>query len=723
MDWDRPRVRLLLLAGFGILWLTVTLARLAYLELFRYDDYLRRAEKQQQRIVNVSPRRGSIYDRNLHELAMSVMVDSCFAVPSEVSDHDLAGRLLSRVLNLPAQEITARLDASQNFAWIARKITPQQAARVRGMNLKGIYFVKEPKRFYPKGSLAAEALGWTDVDEKGGGGIESELDSQIRGQPGRMLVLTDARHRWFEGREQSATAGAKVVLTIDETIQYIVERELGQAIAETHARSGSIIVEDPSSGEIMGLASWPTFNPNAPGDVSADARMDRAIGAIYEPGSVFKIVTISGALDSGSTSPDEVVDCQMGSIYIAGHRIRDHKPFGLLTVRQILAKSSDVGAIKLGLRLGAPKFYEYIRAFGFGATTGIDLPGEQRGLLRPVESWSPISIGAISMGQEVGVTAIQLVSAMNAIANGGVWVRPHIVRSVSSNAPSISSLTAVRAAGASDARRVISPSTAATMRAMLEGVVLAGTAPKARLVGYTVAGKTGTAQKLDPATGRYSATQYVASFVGFAPINNPAVTILVTLDSPVGLHQGGEVSAPVFQRIAEQVLAYLNVPQDQQVLPRVERASYLAAGQADDSDVSDLDPAQTDSTSEPEGPVAAPVTAQDQPAPTMSLSAGDGVVVPTLTSQSVRQAVLELEKAGLSPVLVGSGIALEQSPAAGTTVRKGTRVAVEFGAAAKTAASSARAKRNAGSGLSHTRRLATPQRRQPTVHGNVPGLP
>jgi cell division protein FtsI (penicillin-binding protein 3) len=661
----------------GILWMAATAGRLAYLQLIEYGDYLGRAEKQQERIVNISPRRGVIYDRNLHELAMSVMVDSCFAVPSEVADHDMAAQLLSRVVDVPADEIFNKLESSANFAWIARKITPEQADRIRQMNLKGIYFVKEPKRFYPKGDLASEVLGWTDIDEKGSAGIELALDSKIRGRSGRMMVMTDAHRRWLEGSEQSAQAGAKVVLTIDQNIQFIVEKALAEAIEKTHAEAGSVIVEEPSTGEILGIASWPTFNPNAPNNVNPADRMDRAVGAVYEPGSVFKIITISGAIDQGITNPDEVIDCQMGAIYIAGHRIRDHKPFGLLSVREILAKSSDVGSIKLGLRMGPDKFYQYIRAFGVGSQTGIDLPGEQHGILRSVENWTPISIGAVSMGQEVAVTAIQLVSAMNTIANGGVWVRPRIVKTVGDISP-------LTQANFPEQHRVIKATTAATMRAMLEGVVLpGGTGKKARLDGYTDAGKTGTAQKFDPATGRYSASQYVASFVGFAPINNPAVTILVTLDSPVGPHEGGDVSAPVFKTVAEQVLAYLNVPQDLPLTPKMERASYTAAADAAsaDADVSDFDPAQTESTIEAEPVIPAPVETPSSPAPTVALSEGDGIAVPQLQGETVRQAVQNLEKLGLNPVLVGSGVALDESPEAGAMVRRGARVTVRFGTA------------------------------------------
>jgi cell division protein FtsI (penicillin-binding protein 3) len=352
-----------------------------------------------------------------------------------------------------------------------------------------------------------------------------------------------------------------------------------------------------------------------------------------------------------------------------------------MTVADILAHSSDVGTIKIGLRLGAPKFYDYIRAFGFGATTGVDLPGENRGLLRRLDNWTAISIGSISMGQEVGVTAMQLISAVNAIADGGFWVRPHVVRGLRHDAQLIPQEQP-------PSRRVVSDATAATMRMMLEGVVLKGTGRKAQLDGYRAAGKTGTAQKLDPATGHYSKTQLIASFVGFAPVNNPAVTVLITLDSPVGLHEGGQVSAPVFKRVAEQVLAYLNVPQDQPVVPKIQRASYRAPQSDDDADVNDFDPNQTISAedSTPEAPQPPTPVSADSPAPTVALTEGDSVTVPVIEGKTVRETVEALQKAGLTPALVGNGLALEEEPEAGSAVRRGTRVTVRFGRVAESQA-------------------------------------
>jgi cell division protein FtsI (penicillin-binding protein 3) len=430
MDLRSPRTRLLIVAGLTALWTVAALGRLTYLQLFRYSEYYSRAQHQQRLIVEVGARRAEIFDRNLNPLAMSVPVESCFAVPSEITDPDMVARLIGKVLGVSPDEIATRLAGSHSFVWIARKLPPEKAERIEAMNLRGIYFQREGGRFYPKRELAAHVLGYVDIDEKGLGGVEYSLDDHIRSKPGKMLILTDAHRRWYDSTDKAPDTGTSVVLTLDEKIQYIAEKELAQAIHDTQAKSGTVIVENPNTGELLAVANWPTFNPNAAKDSHPESRMDRAASALYEPGSVFKIVTLSAAIDQGVTNADELIDCQMGSIYIAGHRIRDHKGFGLLTVSQVLSNSSDVGAIKVGLRLGAPKFYDYIRSFGFGQPTGVDLPGESRGMLRRLENWTPVSVGSVSMGQEIGVTPLQMITAMSAMANGGLVVRPHVVRAL-----------------------------------------------------------------------------------------------------------------------------------------------------------------------------------------------------------------------------------------------------------------------------------------------------
>src|SRR6202140_297577 len=428
---DRKAVnRLLIVACLTLVWVTAVLGRLGYLQLFLHTGYMARAHRQQQRVIEITPKRGAIYDRNMHPLAMSIPVDSAFAVPSELGDGQLAARLLSGVLGIPREVLETRLESSHSFVWIARKLPPDKKEAVESLNLKGVYFQKENQRIYPKRDLASHVLGFVDLDEKGLGGIEYELDGQIRGKSERIIVMADARQRWFDGGEAQRERGANVVLTLDEKIQYIVQRELLAAIEKTHALAGSVIVMNPNTGEILAMSNWPRFNPNAASEAPAESRMNRAVAALYEPGSTFKLITLAAAFDQEITRADEIFDCENGAIYIAGHRIRDHKPFGLLNVAEILAKSSDVGAIKIALRLGSPRFYDYIRAFGFGAPTGVDLPGEGKGMLHRLENWSAISIGSVSMGQEIGVTPMQLITAVSAIANGGLLIKPHVVQQI-----------------------------------------------------------------------------------------------------------------------------------------------------------------------------------------------------------------------------------------------------------------------------------------------------
>jgi cell division protein FtsI (penicillin-binding protein 3) len=672
--------RLLMVACLTFVFMTVVFGRLGYLQLFRHSEYLARAQRQQQHVIEITPKRGAIYDRNMHPLAMSIPVDSAFAVPSELGDQQLAARLLSGVLGIPREVLEARLGSSHSFVWIARKLPPDKKEAVEALNLKGVYFQKENQRIYPKRDLASHVLGFVDLDEKGLGGIEYELDGQIRGKSEKIMVMADARQRWFDGGEAQREPGANVILTLDEKIQYIAERELATAIAKTHALAGTVVVMNPNSGEILALANWPKFNPNAANESTAEARMNRAVAALYEPGSTFKLITLAAAFDQGITRPGEVFDCQNGAVYIAGHRIRDHKPFGMLNVAAILAQSSDVGAIKIALRLGAPKFYDYIRAFGFGQPTGVDLPGESKGLLRRLEGWSAVSIGSISMGQEVGVTPIQLISAVSAIANGGMLYKPHVIAELRHGEhvlPAEGVLALV------EPRRVIRPETAATLRRLMEGVILNGTGPLARLDGWTVAGKTGSAQKIDPATGRYSATQLIASFTGFAPISNPAVTILVSLDSPVGQHEGGQVAAPVFKRIAEQVLAHLDVPRDVPMGPRLLEAAYKNREISDRAALEDFTPA--DFSAQPDRlPAEVPATKSktgmsQTPAVTVAVDEGGEIQVPDFSGKTMRNVTEICLGLGLEPILVGSSLASNQTPAAGAKVRRGAKVTVQFG--------------------------------------------
>jgi len=670
MEQRNPRLRWLMLWILALIWIAAVIGRLSYLQLFSYSDYLAKAQRQQERVFEISPKRGVIYDRKGHELAVSLPMDSVFADPAEVMDVETVSRLLSRVLGVPADDLEQKIREAKTPVRLARKLSPEVVQRITDMNLKGVFFQKENRRVYPQHELAASVLGYVDVDEKGIGGIEYSLDREIRGRPGKMMVMADGRRRWYDRRESAADPGASVILTIDETIQYIAEKELGRAVSETHAKAGTVVVQDPNSGELLAVANWPTFDPNDAGNYAPDSRIDRAVASAYEPGSTFKVLTLTGAVENRAATPDELIDCQMGQILVSGRLIHDWKKFGVLSVREVLEHSSDVGAIKIALKLGAPRFYDAIRAFGIGELTGIELPGENRGLLRPLENWSASSIGSLAMGQEVSVTPIQIVSAISAVANGGTLYSPHVVREIDGAEPG-----ALRPSSAP--RQATDPRTAATIREMMEGVVLEGTGKKARLDGYTAAGKSGTAQKIDPATGRYSATQYNSSFVGFAPVNDPVISILVVLDSPQGEHHGGEVGGPVFKRIAEQVLAYRAEPHDIPAPSDVETAKSQRSLQRPGSRID----AATESA-EARFQAAAARTKQPGTSPA-TVAFGDpnavAVVVPNLEGQSVRGVTEQCSRLGLLPSLIGSGVAVEQYPPAGAQVLRGSQVTVRFG--------------------------------------------
>ena len=671
--------------------------------------------------MDVEPRRGTIYDRNGTELAMSIDVDSVFAVPSEIPDQESTAQVLAKVLDLDAQDLLARLRSQRNFAWMKRKVDAETSDRLRELNLRGIYFQKEPKRFYPKRDLAAQVIGYVGTDDEGLGGIELVYDDDLRGIPGKQTISVDARRKWYGRVEREPDPGQNLVLTIDGTIQYIVEKELEQAMLDTKAEAGTVVVQNPRTGEILALANRPTFNPNVFFTHDKEALKNRAVSDVYEPGSVFKTVTYSAAIEQGVVKPEDKVDCQGGSITIFGMTIHDAHKMGVMTIAEAYAHSSDVAAVKTGMKLGDVRFDEYIRSFGFGSQTGIELPGESRGLKKPVNRWSKVSIGAMSMGQEVGVTAVQIVSMVSTIANDGVYTPPRIV--AGELPPNAGPKPVVF--HPPQQHRVISTMTAAQMKKMMEAVVLDGTARRAILDGYTIGGKTGTAQKVDPKTGAYSKTKYVASFVGFAPVNTPAVTIAVILDSAQGLHQGGQVSAPVFQRIAQQVLEYLHVPHD--IEPKNQQRFTLLASQRNDDlaeESSDhlsapmLPESDDKSSAVPEssssarqiattptpststyGSVVSVAAVSGAPSPaseglaplpdavppppmnsddTVVLSVDSGIVVPSFMGKSLRAAVEYAQQNGVEISVLGSGIAREQTPQPGTHLPAGQRITVRF---------------------------------------------
>jgi cell division protein FtsI (penicillin-binding protein 3) len=720
---NEGRLRLSLFAAFLCVWILAVCGRLVWLQIAQYGFLTQRAARQQQRSIEVSPPRGVIYDRKGRELAMSIQVDSVFAVPSEIPDQASTANLLAHILRANPKEVLAKLESSHSFTWIARKLDNDTAARFRALNLKGIYFQKEPKRFYPKNDLAAQVIGYVGMDDDGLAGIERSFDQRLRGHPGKMLISVDARHRWFGRVEKNPEAGQNLVLTIDEDVQHIAEKELAAAMDKTHAEAGTVVIQNPKTGEILALANWPTFNPNNSRGIDPKSLKNRAVSDIYEPGSTFKMVTIAAALEEKITSPNEIFDCQMGSIVVGGVRIHDWKPYGLLSVSEILQKSSDVGAIKIAMRLGDDRMYKYIRGFGFGSQTGIELSGETRGITKPVNRWSKMSIGAISMGQEIGVSPLQLVSMTSSIANDGIWTPPRIVAGTTAIGQGRAGPAQTVVFRPGQQHRVISTLAAVQMKRMLEEVVLKGTGKKAILDGYTSAGKTGTAQKINPFTHRYDRVKHIASFSGFAPVNNPAITVTVILDSPVGAHHGGDVAAPIFNRIAQQVLEYLDVPHDidvknpQRMLLRARakpeeemEGSPDHVGEevaANDNAPENLPAAASGSSMLPQHPGMIPASygsfpmasTQSQAAEVsrghtdgadssreIDLPTGGTVVldvdaaktVPSFLGKPLRTVIEESEEAGLEVDIFGSGVATQQNPAPGARLPSGGHVTVQF---------------------------------------------
>lgn len=751
------RRRFWLICLFFLAWFLAISGKMFWLMIVRHHDFVERAERQQQRTFEVAPRRGILYDRDLQELATTVQVPSIYADPAEITDKQAAARTLAAIVHtIPddprttEQAIAERLQEGRNFAWIARRVTPAVAASVRALNMKGIYFQKEFQRFYPDNQIAAQVLGYVGVDDTGLGGLEEKFDARLHGKPGIMYMAVDARRHILGSSERDPEPGQNLVLTIDANIQFMAEQALDHAMQRTHALHGTVIVQDVHTGQILALAIRPTFNPNEFRYATPDLLIDRAVSDVYEPGSTFKLVTYSAALQEHLVTPNTIIDCQGGQITLAGHVIHDDQSdrgIGRVTVATALARSSDVGVIKLALMLGPDRLYHFIRAFGFGQRTGIELPGETRGLLRPVSQWQPASIGYVAIGQEEAVTPIQLVTMVSTIANGGVYLPPHILMPGQLNTtPGQDPATPKASPFRPDedlpdplpagAHRVLSPMTAAEMRQLMEGVVLYGTGKTAQLDGYSSAGKTGTAQKIDPRTHLYSKTMHIASFAGFAPVNNPVIAVAVVLDSPKGAYYGTEVAAPVFAEVAQQILEYLGVPHDiplrasskpSKPEPPVTEDTSTEDSNADINalyDAANALPSDDPQSTESKGanadgqPAASPAlhsnhpaengdrhsaaapsnpSPENGPAPfksglqpqavnprgsttgpnnSVAIPGAKLIQVPSFTGLSLRQVIERAAVSGLQIQIVGDGTVRQQAPAPGTMVPPGTRVVV-----------------------------------------------
>jgi cell division protein FtsI (penicillin-binding protein 3) len=668
------RRRILFVAIGLVLWMLVIGGRLVQLQIHRHDELASRARNQQLSSIETAPTRGQVLDRQGRELARSLDTESFYSDPSEVANVEETARKIAAVAGVDRADLVKKFneakDANKKFIWIVRRLEIERAGKLDALELEGVYSRKEPKRYYPNDTLAAHVLGFVGTDEIGLGGVEQAYNEKIRGEAGKVYLEHDRDRRAFESYEVQPHPGQTIVLTIDQLIQYRTEQALSAAVQRTHAKSGSAIVMDPRTGEILALANAPTFNPNRPGADPPEARANWALQNIYEPGSTFKIVAYSAAIEKGLVTPDDKIDCQNGSITVAGRLVHDGHPYGVLTVADALAKSSNVGAIKLGLMVGDESMYDFMKRLGFGSRTGIDLAGESPGILRPVAHWQPTSMGSLAIGQEVGVTPLQMAAAYSVLANNGSWIKPHIVRELRNPDGSVAFQAKV------ESRSALKAETCTALRTMMEGVTLRGTAKKAQLEGYTAAGKTGTAQKIDPKTHAYSATKFIGSFVGFAPVSNPAVVIIVVIDEPEGAYHGGDVAAPVFREIAEQVLPELNVAPDTEV----KNVPALIAGinKPSPQQVKE-DAAQIERREETLPQVAASSFAGRSNEVVFARASNRGALMPDLRGQSVRDALRTCAQLGLKLEAHGDGFAAQQNPAPGVEVDTGQTVRVDFG--------------------------------------------
>ncbi|MBN1569290.1 MAG: penicillin-binding protein [Acidobacteria bacterium] len=648
------------------LWSFFILIRLVQLQLFEHNSFVQLATQRQQVTRSIHAPRGVIYDSHMAELATSVTVSTAVAEPRRIQDITGVAQELASILGLHAQELATRMmdPARQSFMVIKRRIDPEAEKRIEDLGIDGVYFVDESMRVYPNRELACQTLGFVNMNGDGGAGLELQYDKELKGKEGVYSFDIDARRKSFRVKvDKSPVQGHSLVLSIDKSIQYIADRELKAGIERSRARAGTVIVMESETGRILALSNYPQFNCNTYNKFRADFWRNRAVSDLFEPGSTFKVVVATAALEAGLTRQNELIDCQMGSITIGGHVFHDHKGYGLLSFSEVLEHSSNVGAAKLGMRLGEQRLYEALRNFGFGSKSGIDLPGEIIGLVRDWRSWSRLSIGAISFGQEVGVTSLQILNAINAIANGGYRVRPSIVdRIIDEKGDLVFARTPERT-------RLMNPRTAKAVADAFEGVILRGTGKRAALEGYRAAGKTGTAQKI--VGGQYSNSKYVSSFIGFAPLPEPKITVLVQIDEPQAGHYGGDVCAPHFQKITQETLMLLRIPPDQSMPPPKE-APLIA-----ESDSEDYLPNAT-----PVQPLAALAAnrAGNEAQETISVQVGGGdlAVLPDFRGMAKRKVLDRCIEMNIRLQSRGSGIAVYQWPLPGTRIPPGSTCSVTF---------------------------------------------
>ena len=639
------RHRLAVIAVIFAVWSAAVEARLLWLQIHEHDRLLRSAESQQSRTLTLPAMRGTITDREGRILATSAGADTVFAVPTEIEDPQATARKLCQVLDGCSSSkdqydgLVERLSKRRPFAYVKRMVSPEEAAAVEALKLDGVAMHQESRRFYPMRELMAGVLGYVGLDNKGLAGIEQRYNDLIRGKDGQALVYADAKRHAFDSVTVPPTAGSSIELSLDAVLQHAVERELARGVAEHRAEGGVAIVMDPWTGEVLAMASVPTFNPNTFGETKGDRRRNLGVTYTYEPGSTFKTFTASAVLQERLLTPESPIDCSPGYLMIGSRRVNDVHKYGVLSFTDVIIKSSNVGAIKAGFRVGAEQMQRYVRRFGFGSRLSPDLPGEQAGIV-----WGDLNdsaLASVSMGYQIGVTPLQMATAVSSIANGGQLMRPRLVRAFWNG-------DTRKAVAPEVIRRTVTAETAETLTAIMEGVVDRGTAKSTQIEGYTIAAKTGTAAKLDD--GVYSKQKYNSSIVGFFPSRKPVVTVLVVIDSPrLGGYYGGVVAGPVFKRIAEAAIQHMGVPRS--IHPE---QPVMVARQSAESVT----------------PVAYGTGAV---LPASAAQSRDGVM-PDLRGLSARTAIRTLTRAGFTPRLAGQGVVTAQDPMAGTALDPGASV-------------------------------------------------
>ena len=712
-----------------LVWAAAVFCKLIWLQVVHHDELVKLAEQQQQKTVEIEAPRGTIFDRTGQPLAKTLPAESICINPMKIPDAGVAADLLSRVLDLNREPLYNRISLAKvrnsGFLWVKRKVSAEEAERVRSLHLDWVEFRPEMRRFYPHGELASHVLGSTgivdpdDVIEHGNGGVEMSFDDELSGRPGLAKVYNDVRQNAYDSVVSRAPEpGTNLTLTLDPNLQYEAEKSLAAAVAKTSAKTGSIVVLNPYTGDILAMANYPAYDPNglqSGKKETSGARSNLAVATPFEPGSVFKVVTLAAALETTSLTPDSIINCGNGTIKLFGRVIHDHNRYSSLSMADVLANSSNIGAINIGLKVGEKHLYEYVRKFGFGRKTGIELPGESAGMLRRLNQWEATSIGSVAMGHEVGATSVQLALAGAIIANGGMRVRPRLI------------LARQRPGGVEERtipekpERVIRPDTAIKMRQMMEGVVLHGTGKQAILRGYTSGGKTGSAQIYDFKAKAYT-HHYNASFLGFAPVSNPQIVIAVTLVGTSGgsAGYGGPVAAPVFRAVATSALRMLDVPKDlPDISPRLTKIfkrdgndlaiAGLGAAPVELSAAQALEiPQSLDIAHDAGGNVARAVrsgvvssvtsppalgvsaaSAVDTPPvisfgtspdrrPFLSAQKAVGAKVPDLRGLTLRGVLEESAATGLPIDVQGDGMARAQDPPPGSILAPGSRVHVQL---------------------------------------------